>query len=86
MTPIAGIARQFFEACEAGQGWDACKAYCHPNATFSAQAEPLADVKTLQQYTEWMIRRREDQAHDENLARRMGDETGRLGLIKTRCL
>ena len=54
MTPIAGIARQFFDACEAGKGWDACKAYCHPNATFSAQAEPLTDVKTLQQYTDWM--------------------------------
>ena len=37
-----------------GKGWDACKAYCHPNATFTAQAEPLADVKTLQQYTDWM--------------------------------
>src|SRR5258706_15517784 len=54
MTPIAGIARQFFEACEAGKGWDGCKAYCNANATFSAQAEPLADVKTLQQYTDWM--------------------------------
>ena len=32
MTPIAGIARQFFDACEAGKGWDGCKAYCHPNA------------------------------------------------------
>ncbi len=31
-----------------------CKAYCTPDATFSAQAEPLADVKSLQQYTDWM--------------------------------
>lgn len=54
MTPITGIARQFFEACEAGRGWDGCKAFCHANATFAAQAEPLADVKTLQQYTDWM--------------------------------
>jgi len=54
MTPMLGIARQFFDACEAGKGWDACKAYCHPNATFTAQAEPLADVKTLKQYTDWM--------------------------------
>ena len=54
MTPITGIARQFFEACEAGKGWDGCKAYCNASATFSAQAEPLADVKTLQQYTDWM--------------------------------
>jgi predicted ester cyclase len=54
MTPITGIARKFFEACEAGKGWDACKAYCSGDATFSAQAEPLADVRTLQQYTNWM--------------------------------
>jgi len=54
MTPITAIAKQFFETCEAGRGWEGSKAYCHAGATFSAQAEPLADVKTLQQYTEWM--------------------------------
>jgi hypothetical protein len=54
MTPITGIARKFFEACETGKGWDGCKAYCKPDATFSVQAEPLAGVKTLQQYTDWM--------------------------------
>jgi predicted ester cyclase len=54
MTSIARIAREFFEACEAGKGWAACQGYCQPNATFSAQAEPLADVRSLQQYTEWM--------------------------------
>ena len=30
------------------------KGFCKPNATFSAQAEPLADVRTLQQYADWM--------------------------------
>ncbi len=54
MTAIAKVAREFFEACEAGKGWEVCKAYCQPSATFSAQAEPLADVRSLQQYTEWM--------------------------------
>ena len=44
MTPITGIARKFFEACEAGKGWDVCKAYCSAVATFSAQAEPLAET------------------------------------------
>jgi hypothetical protein len=34
------VARQFFEACEAGKGWAASQAYCKPNASFSAQAEP----------------------------------------------
>ena len=54
MSSITGIARKFFEACETGKGWDGCKAYCTPDATFSAQAEPLADVKSLPQYTDWM--------------------------------
>ena len=54
MSSITGTARRFFEACETGTGWEGCKAYCKPNATFSAQAEPLDDVKTLQQYTDWM--------------------------------
>jgi predicted ester cyclase len=51
---ITDTARGFFEACETGMGWEACSAYCHPNATFAAQAEPLADVNTLKEYTEWM--------------------------------
>jgi predicted ester cyclase len=54
MTSIAETAAKFFEACETGKGWDGCKVYCKPKATFSAQAEPLADVHTLQQYTDWM--------------------------------
>lgn len=54
MASIAKIAREFFDACEAGKGWEVCQAYCRPNATFAAQAEPLADVRTLEQYTEWM--------------------------------
>ncbi len=54
MAAITKIGREFFDACESGKGWDGCKAYCLPTATFSAQAEPLADVHTLQQYTEWM--------------------------------
>jgi ketosteroid isomerase-like protein len=54
MASITDIARQFFEACETGQGWAACRAYCTPDATFSAQAEPLADITTLQQYADWM--------------------------------
>jgi predicted ester cyclase len=54
MAAIKEVATQFFEACEAGKGWEACKAYCKPDATFSAQAEPLADVRTLQAYADWM--------------------------------
>jgi hypothetical protein len=54
MTSITESAKKFFEACEAGKGWEGCKAYCKADATFSAQAEPLAGVNTLQQYTDWM--------------------------------
>ncbi len=54
MTTITETAKAFFEACETGKGWAACSAYCAPNATFASQAEPLADVKTLEGYVEWM--------------------------------
>ena len=54
MASITNVAREFFDACEAGKGWEVCKEYSKPNATFAAQAEPLADVKSLEQYTDWM--------------------------------
>jgi len=54
MAAITNVAKAFFEACEAGKGWDGCRQYCTPQASFSAQAEPLAEIKTLQAYTEWM--------------------------------
>jgi hypothetical protein len=54
MASITEVAKEFFVACETGKGWDGCRAYCKPDATFVAQAEPLADVRSLQQYTDWM--------------------------------
>jgi predicted ester cyclase len=48
------VARAFFDACETGRGWTECQRYCTPDASFAAQAEPLADMRTLQQYTDWM--------------------------------
>jgi predicted ester cyclase len=54
MATITEIAEAFFDACETGKGWEVCSAYRTPNAGFSAQASPLNDVKTLQQYTDWM--------------------------------
>ena len=54
MASMANVAKEFFEACEAGKGWEVCRQYCKPGATFSAQAEPLAEVRSLQQYTDWM--------------------------------
>jgi predicted ester cyclase len=54
MPSITAIANDFFAACETGKGWEACKVYCSPNATFAAQAEPLAGIKTFAEYTDWM--------------------------------
>jgi predicted ester cyclase len=54
MAGIRETAERFFDACERGRGWGFCKQYCQPGATFSAQAGALADVKTLEGYTEWM--------------------------------
>jgi predicted ester cyclase len=51
---ITETAMAFFEACETGQGWEGCSPYCTPDASFAAQAEPLADVTTLEGYSEWM--------------------------------
>ena len=54
MSSIKESAEQFFDACETGKGWDGCKEFCHPDASFSAQAGALADVNTVESYTEWM--------------------------------
>jgi predicted ester cyclase len=51
---ITDTAGAFFDACDTGGGWEACSAYCHADAGFSAQAEPLADVHTVKDYAEWM--------------------------------
>lgn len=51
---IATDALAFFDACETGQGWAACKQYCTADATFSAQADALDGVDTLEAYADWM--------------------------------
>ncbi|MGE0552214.1 MAG: ester cyclase [Gemmatimonadales bacterium] len=54
MSGIKDTAARFFDACETGKGWAGCSQYCHPNASFSAQAGALAGVDTLAAYTDWM--------------------------------
>jgi predicted ester cyclase len=54
MPAMTETAMKFFEACEAGKGWEACKAWCWPDASFACQADPLADVRSLQAYADWM--------------------------------
>lgn len=54
MSSITDIAHQFFQACESGEGWQGCRQFCAPAATFSSQASPLAAMRTLEEYTNWM--------------------------------
>eukprot|EP01094_Clydonella_sp_ATCC50884_P008355 TRINITY_DN1776_c1_g1_i5.p2 TRINITY_DN1776_c1_g1~~TRINITY_DN1776_c1_g1_i5.p2 ORF type:complete len:162 (-),score=49.98 TRINITY_DN1776_c1_g1_i5:135-557(-) len=54
MAEHKATVREFFDACERGDGWEVCKKYCTSDASFSAQCEPLVDVKTVEAYTEWM--------------------------------
>lgn len=54
MPTMAETAEKFFVACETGRGWEGCKAFCATDATFSAQAEPLAKIATLEGYCNWM--------------------------------
>lgn len=47
-------AQAFFDACETGKGWEVCQQWCQPGATFSCQADALAETTTLLDYAEWM--------------------------------
>lgn len=54
MSDLKSKAIAFFDACETGQGWDICKAYCADDASFSAQSAAIADITMLSAYCEWM--------------------------------
>ena len=54
MSVILDPAKNFFEACETGQGWDSCKSYCHSDASFSVQADTFQEIQTVEAYTEAM--------------------------------
>ncbi len=47
-------AEKFFDSCETGKGWEVCRDWCTPDATFACQADALAETVTLESYTEWM--------------------------------
>ena len=51
---ITETGREFFEACDTGGGWAACAQYCHDGASFSCQADALADISSLEGYANWM--------------------------------
>lgn len=51
---ITETAREFFDACDTGKGWAGCAQYCHDGATFSCQADALAEIGKLEGYADWM--------------------------------
>jgi len=51
---IETSARDFFEACETGKGWEVCQQWCQSDASFDCQADALADTTTLEGYTTWI--------------------------------
>ena len=44
MSAMETAAKAFFEACETGKGWTACQHFCTPDASFSCQADALAEI------------------------------------------
>ena len=53
-VPVLEVGTNVFRRLRDRQGMGDCRRFCTPDATFSAQAEPLEDVHTLEQYTDWM--------------------------------
>lgn len=53
MSNLLQSAREFFEVCETGKGWEVCRDFCQPDASFSCQCDALAEITTLEGYTEW---------------------------------
>ena len=60
MASMTSVAESFLAACDTGKGWEGCRAYCAPDATFSAQAEPLLAVVALSPHTAMASPRRGD--------------------------
>jgi len=47
-------ATRVFHACESSEGWKGCRRYVEPGASFEAQAGPLVEFDTVEDYAEWM--------------------------------
>ena len=54
MSKHTDMATGFYDACESGKGWEGCKSFCTPDASFSCQSASMAQVTTVEQYTDWM--------------------------------
>jgi predicted ester cyclase len=51
---ITETAMAFSDACDSGKGGGVCKQWCHDNASFSCQADALAEVTNLTGYADWV--------------------------------
>ena len=51
---ISETAREFVEAVDTGGGWAECAQFCHDGASFSCQADALAEIGTMEGYADWM--------------------------------
>jgi hypothetical protein len=47
-------AKQFFDNLEALKGWGECKEYVADGAPFACQSDPLGDVRTVEDYCDWL--------------------------------
>lgn len=50
---MSTTALAFADACDVGKGWEVCRQWCTENASFSCQADALAEITTLEAYVEW---------------------------------
>ena len=51
---IVDSAKALFDAIETGKDWNECQVLCHEGASFSCQADMLAEVKTVEGYAAWL--------------------------------
>jgi hypothetical protein len=54
VADITAIAKKFFEACEAGRGWEGMPGLLPAQRELFGPSEPLTEIRTLQAYTECM--------------------------------
>lgn len=48
------IARAFFDACETPLGWAGCREFVNGDGEFMAQSEPVANLRTIREYSDWL--------------------------------
>eukprot|EP00755_Sulcionema_specki_P020342 Sspe_Gene.71655::Locus_42561_Transcript_1_1_Confidence_1.000_Length_3641::g.71655::m.71655/K15013/ACSBG; long-chain-fatty-acid--CoA ligase ACSBG len=53
-TTLHTAALRILESIELGKGWSAVKTSCRTGAVFSSESFPLASMRTVEEYAEWM--------------------------------